>query len=285
MKIAVTGARGLLGRAVVASAAARGHHVIAWTRQHFDITNRSATLRAIALDSPDAVIHCAAFCDVDRCETEAALAYSVNATGAGMIAEGAYAVGALLLHISSDYVFEGNGDEPIPEDSVRCPRTVYGSSKAEGEDRVRAAHPDATIVRTQWLFGPGGRDFVSTMRRRAEEPGTIEVVDDQWGRPTCTSTLAPALVELAASPVKGTLHIACEGIATWFDLADELFRIENRSVDLQRTDSQRYVRPAPRPRHSVLDTSKWTKLGRTALPHWKSALFEHVQDRSNGLPQ
>src|SRR4051794_28050292 len=214
MRLLVTGAAGMLGRDVVAAAGRGGHEIVALARRDLDITDAAAVTRAVLDARPDAVINCAAWTDVDGAEAAEEQATAVNGAGAGHVARAAASAGALVVHVSSDYVFTGDATEPYTESSDVGPLSAYGRSKLAGERAVAQASPRAAIVRASWLFGPGGRNFVDTMLRLAAERDEVTVVDDQTGCPTYTGHLAVALVEIAERGLTGVLHVAGGGACT-----------------------------------------------------------------------
>jgi dTDP-4-dehydrorhamnose reductase len=271
MRLLVTGAAGMLGRDVVAAAGDAGHEVVALARAELDITDQDAVRAAITAARPDAVINCAAWTDVDGAEEAEDAASAVNGAGVGHLA--AAAGDALLVHISSDYVFDGRATTPYPEGAPTAPQGAYGRSKLAGEHAVTAAGGRAAIVRSAWLFGPHGRNFVDTMRRLGAEREEIAVVDDQVGCPTYTGHLAPALIQIAERGLTGVLHVAGGGSCSWFELAQATF--EETGVDC-RVRPQRTAdlgRPAPRPAFSVLAS---TRDDAPALPHWREGLRAHL---------
>src|SRR4051794_13088095 len=218
MRLLVTGAAGMLGRDVVAAAESAGHDVFALARRDLDIADPDAVHAAVQAARPDAVINCAAWTDVDGAEEHEADATLVNATGAGNLA----AAAPYLVHVSSDYVFDGTASEPYAEADPTGPRTAYGRSKLAGEHAVAAAGEHA-IVRSAWLFGVHGKNFVATMLRLAEDRDEVGVVDDQVGCPTFTGHLGPALVMIAERRLRGVLHVAGGGACSWCELAQATF--------------------------------------------------------------
>jgi dTDP-4-dehydrorhamnose reductase len=196
-----------------------------------------------------------------------------NGRGAGVLARAATDAGALMVHVSTDYVFPGDAAEPYVESSATGPRTAYGRSKLAGEIAVREAAPRHAIVRTAWVFGPGGRNFVDTMRRLAAERDEVPVVDDQVGCPTYTGHLAEALVEIAERGLTGTMHVAGGGQCSWYDLAAATFELTGAEVVLHRGSSADLDRPAPRPPYSVLATERDDP---PRLPEWREGLAAHL---------
>lgn len=269
MRLLVTGAAGMLGRDVVA--AASDHEVVARARAELDITDAHAVRAAIAAAAPDAIINCAAWTDVDGAEAHEAEATAVNGTGAGHLA--AAAGDALLVHVSSDYVFDGRAREPYREDAQPDPQGAYGRSKLAGEHAVTQAGGRAAIVRASWLFGPHGRNFVDTMRRLGAERDELSVVDDQVGCPTYTGHLAAALIEIAERGLTGVLHVAGGGHCSWFDLAKATFEETGIAIRVRPQSTADAGRPAPRPAFSALQS---TRSDAPVLPPWREGLRAHL---------
>jgi dTDP-4-dehydrorhamnose reductase len=274
MRLLVTGAAGMLGRDVTAAATRAGHDVVALTRRDLDITDPDAVRRAVLDAAPAAVVNCAAWTDVDGAEAAEDEATAVNGAAAGHVARAAADAGALVVHVSTDYVFPGDATEPYVESSPTGPVSAYGRSKLAGELAVRESAPRHAIVRTAWVFGPHGRNFVDTMRRLAAERDEVTVVDDQLGCPTYTGHLASALVEVAERGVTGTLHVAGGGACTWHDLAAATFEATGADVTLRRGSSADLDRPAPRPAFSVLATERDDA---PRLPDWREGLAAHLE--------
>jgi dTDP-4-dehydrorhamnose reductase len=273
MRLLVTGAAGMLGRDVVAAAGDAGHEAVALARADLDITDPAAVKAAVRAAEPAAVINCAAWTDVDGAETAEAQATAVNGDGAGHLAAAAASAGALLVHVSSDYVFTGTASEPYREDAPTGPQGAYGRSKLAGEHAVAAAGGRSAIVRSAWLFGPQGKNFVDTMRRLGAEREEIAVVDDQVGCPTYTGHLAPALVQVAERGLTGVLHVAGGGRCSWFDLAVATFEESGIACRVRRQSTADLGRPAPRPAFSVLES---TRADAPTLPPWRDGLRAHL---------
>jgi dTDP-4-dehydrorhamnose reductase len=271
MRLLVTGAAGMLGRDVVAAAGDAGHEVAALARADLDITDQDAVRAAITAARPDAVINCAAWTDVDGAEAAEDAATAVNGAGAGNVAQAAG--DALLVHVSSDYVFDGRAAVPYREDAPPAPQGAYGRSKLAGEQAVTAAGGRAAIVRSSWLFGPHGKNFVDTMRRLGAEREEIAVVDDQVGCPTYTGHLAPALVEIAERGTTGILHVAGTGSCSWFELAQATFEETGLQCRVTPQSTAQLGRPAPRPAFSVLAS---TRGDAPRLPAWRDGLRAHL---------
>jgi dTDP-4-dehydrorhamnose reductase len=273
MRLLVTGAAGMLGHDVVAAAQNAGHEVGSLARAELGITDPAA-VRAAVLDArPDAVVNCAAWTDVDGAEAEEAAATAVNGDGAGHLATAAAEAGALLVHVSTDYVFDGHASDPYAEDAPTAPTSAYGRSKLVGERAVAAAGGEHAIVRTAWVFGPHGRNFVDTMRRLGGERDVVRVVNDQVGSPTYTGHLAEGLVTVAERRLTGVLHVTAGGRCSWFELAQATFEETGTECHVLPQSSADLGRPAPRPAFSVLAS---TRPDTPVLPHWREGLRAHL---------
>src|SRR3954452_2599827 len=269
MRLLVTGAAGMLGRDVVAAAESAGHDVIALARRDLDIADPAAVRAAVQAARPDALVNCAAWTDVDGAEEHESDATLVNGTGAGNVA----AAAPYVVHVSSDYVFDGSAAEPYAEADPTGPRTAYGRSKLAGEHAVAAAG-DHAIVRSAWLFGVHGRNFVATMLRLAEDRDEVSVVDDQVGCPTFTGHLAPALVEVAERRLTGALHVAGGGACSWCELAQATFEEAGADCRAVPVTTAEFPRPAERPAWSVLRS---TRSDAPALPPWREGLSAYLR--------
>ena len=258
----------MLGRDVVAAVERAGHDVIALARRDLDIADADAVRAAVATARPDALINCAAWTDVDSAEEHEADATRVNGDGAGHLA----AAAPYLVHVSSDYVFDGTGTEPYVEDDPTGPTSAYGRSKLAGEHAVAAAGEHA-IVRTAWIFGPHGRNFVATMLKLAEDRDEVNVVADQIGCPTFTGHLAPALVQIAEDRLTGLLHVAGGGRCSWQELAQAAFDDAGVACTANPVTTAEFPRPAPRPAWSVLRS---TRPEAPALPPWRDGLSSYL---------
>ena len=277
MQLLVTGAGGMLGRAVVDCATRLGHDVRAASRAELDITDAEATRQALLALRPRAVINCAAYTDVDGAESDWQGAERVNAGGAGHVAAAAAEVGARIVHVSTDYVFDGSKREPWVESDPVAPLGVYGETKRAGELAVAAANPAHAIVRSAWLFGAGGKNFVDTMLSLAATREELAVVTDQVGCPTWTGHLAGALVELAERPDEtGVHHIAGAGSCSWNEFALEIFERAGIECRVLPATSEQFVRPAKRPAYSVLGTERRDPL---TLPPWQHGLAAYLETR------
>lgn len=273
MKVLVTGAGGQLGLDVVDAYA--DTDVVALTRADLDVSDEGSVLAAIGDHAPDVVIHTAAWTDVDGCESDADRAHRVNALGAWWVARACDLIGATMVYVSTDYVFDGEpGDEPRPwtEFDPIDPINEYGRSKAAGEQMVRQALREHHIVRTAWVSGARGNNFVKTMLRLARERDSVAVVTDQVGSPTFTRDLAAALREIASSGRHGTWHRTNSGSCSWHELAAATFELAHVDVELQPTTSDAFPRPAARPAWSVLSERHAVSAGLSAMPHWRDGL-------------
>ena len=240
-----------------------GHELILVDLPELDITDEQAVTSLFASQRPEATINCAAWTDVDGAETHRELAHAVNADGAGNLARAAAQIGTPLLHISTDYVFDGSAPldadgrpRPYVESDPTGPRSVYGETKLAGERQVLAASPSHTVVRTAWLYGLDGPNFVATMLRLAGEREAVQVVDDQIGSPTWSGHLAPAVLGLLERGVSGLVHLTGAGAVSWNGFAKEIFRQADVTCRVEAIASSEMARPAPRPAFSVLETER-----------------------------
>ncbi|HSF19869.1 MAG TPA: dTDP-4-dehydrorhamnose reductase [Vicinamibacteria bacterium] len=277
MRILVTGASGLLGKLVVETAARRLHEVSGLKRTELDITDRASVRRAIHEFSPSIVINCAAYTDVDGAEREPERAFQVNAGGAAHVAEAARELGAGIVHVSTDYVFDGQAHRPYREDDVTAPLSRYGRSKLEGELRVASAHPEGhVIVRTAWLYGPG-KGFVDWARGRLERGDELRLIEDQTGSPTSAREFAGALVRLIERGHLGLFHYVNPGTTSWLDFGRTLARelgVENTRIrPVQASEVERLAR---RPSYSVLSVERFERTMGERLPSWLEALRRYL---------
>jgi len=277
VRIVVTGAAGMLGCDVVTAAQQRGQEVLALTRADLDITDVVA-VRGVVRPG-DVIVNCAGWTDVDRAELQEVAAARINAAGPGTLAAACQERGARLVHMSTDYVFSGTAKKPYPEDAPLAPRSAYGRSKAAGERAVRELLPDAGfIVRTAWLYGEHGRNFVTTMMGLERSRETVDVVDDQRGQPTWTRDVAARVmdvVELDLPP--GIYHATSSDETTWFGLARAVFAAVGADPDRVRAARTKdFPRPAPRPAYSVLGHDAWGHVGLESMRPWGEALSDAV---------
>lgn len=283
-KILVTGADGQLGQALVPVLRARGYEVITPTYQELDLTVLDQIRDKIVSLRPAWVVNCAAYTQVDEAESEPELSYRINRDAVGQLAQALASYGGRLLQLSTDYVFDGHHYQPYREDDPASPLSVYGRSKWEGEELARAYRPDTIIVRTAWLYGTAGRNFVKTILRLACERQHLRVVDDQLGTPTCTASLSHALADLLDQALAGTYHYTDEGVASWYDLAVATVEEGRRAgfpVKAQRIEpvpTQAFPRPAPRPAFSLLSKTKIRSLLSFPIPHWRESLTTMLRE-------
>ncbi len=277
MKVLVTGASGMLGHDVVELLEAEHHEVVALAHDDLDVTNRDAVRRTIERELPHTVINCAAFTAVDLAETHPDEAFEVNAQGAGYVSEATAAVGARVFYISTDYVFDGKKLEPYVESDPVNPLSVYGRSKLEGEVLTADANARHTIVRTSWLFGRHGKNFVDTMLRLAGQQSEVLVVRDQAGCPTYSRHLAEALMQLLDFESLGVMHIAGAGYCTWWDFAVEIFRQTQVDCQVLSGTTDMLSRPAARPAFGALESERGDAI---LLPRWDHGLHEYLVERA-----
>jgi dTDP-4-dehydrorhamnose reductase len=284
MKLLVVGAQGMLAHDVLRVAAQAEHELVGVDLPELDITDADAVLAYMSDIQPDAIVNCAAWTDVDGAETQRDSARAVNADGAGNLARAAAAHDTPLLHVSTDYVFDGHAPldggghtRPYVESDPTGPSSVYGQSKLAGEQFVLGASPRHTVVRSAWLFGVRGRNFVDTMLRLADEREAVQVVEDQVGCPTWTGHLAPALLGLLERDVRGLVHLAGAGAVSWNGFAQEIFRQAERSCRVQPATSAQMARPAPRPAWSVLASERADVL---PMPDWRDGLAGYLAARA-----
>ena len=272
-RILLTGSGGMLGHDLVATLS--DTQLDTRSREDLDITDSDAVNDAV--EGADVVINAAAYTKVDDAETERDTAFAINADGPRNLAQACKAHGARLIHVSTDYVFDGYATTPYPEDTPRNPVSVYGQSKAAGEEAIEAEHPDGSIIiRTAWLYGQHGPNFPRTMLRLAQSHDSVNVVTDQVGQPTWTRDLAQWIRLLVDSGIQsGVFHGTNSGQTSWFEFAKEVYRLGGLDPErIQPTTSDEFSRPAPRPAWSVLGHDAWGKAGLPEPRDWREALSE-----------
>ncbi|HNQ21724.1 MAG TPA: dTDP-4-dehydrorhamnose reductase [Phycisphaerae bacterium] len=279
MHVLVTGAAGMLGRALLAALASRGGaaRVTPVDIDDFDLADAAAVVAALDRHRPDVVFNCAAFTAVDECETRREYAEQVNGEAPGVLARWCRAHGARLVHISSDYVFDGAARAPIAEDAATGPVSAYGASKLLGEQRVAQAGGDYLIVRTAWLFAPWGRSFLQFVLGRLTQGQPAPVITDQVGSPTYAPDLAEALVRLIEVRATGIVHFVNTGACTWAEFAEHLRTCAGLSGTLTPIVAADLHRPAARPAYSVLATQRYTRLVGNPPRTWQDAARDAVQ--------
>lgn len=276
MRVVVTGAGGMLGSDVVRAASSVNHEVVAIPRAELHVADASAVRARIAEELPDAVVNCAAYTNVDGAEDDLRTAMDVNGHGARNVAEAAAVLGVPVVYLSTDYVFDGSKGEPYVESDPTHPLSVYGQSKLAGEHETARTTDRHFIVRTQWLFGTSGRNFVETMLSLASDHGEVVVVRDQVGCPTYTGHLADAVVRLLDTRAYGIHHIAGGGSCSWYEFAQEIFRQTETDCRVMSCTTAETGRRAPRPLHSVLDTEREEAI---RLPDWQEGLSSYLSER------
>jgi dTDP-4-dehydrorhamnose reductase len=278
-RILVTGAAGMLGHRVVQDARARDWDVVGIDIADGDLTDADVAMDLVQEHGPDAVVHCAAYVDVDKAEADEERALAVNAGASANIAAAAASVGARIVAVSTDYVFDGTlTGRPYLESDPTSPIGAYGRTKRAGEEAIIGHNDDHAIARTAWLFGTGGKNFLNTMLTAAETRDEVAVVTDQIGSPTFAGHLSPALLDLAALGATGIFHTAGGGQCSWHGLTVELYRAAGLSTRVNETTAAEFQRPAPRPAWSVLATER----GETPrLPPWEDGVAQYLTERGN----
>jgi dTDP-4-dehydrorhamnose reductase len=280
MKILVTGANGQLGKALQKTAKHNPAHQFRFlSREDLPIHHFELVRNFFKADPPDLCINAAAYTAVDRAETERDLAFQVNAEAVGVLAAVSKAHGSRFIHVSTDYVFDGNSQKPYREDDPTGPLTVYGESKLEGERQAMQLNPDTVIIRTSWVYHETGRNFVKTIIRLLEERPYIGVVNDQVGSPTYAGNLAECIMKVAEAEkfVPGIYHYSDQGEISWFDFAQEIARLIDSNTEVRPITTPEFVTPAHRPAFSVLDKSKIKNIyGITPKP-WKDSLKHCIE--------
>lgn len=271
----VTGASGMLGQDLAALLAESGAELVVADHAELDITDREGTAAFVGAVAPDIVVNCAGWTAVDDAESHESEALAVNGDGAANLAAACAAAGARMMHPSTDYVFSGDGTQPYPEDHPTAPRSAYGRTKLAGEEAVLRLLPaTGYVLRTAWLYGVHGPNFVRTMIRLEGSKDTVAIVNDQHGQPTWTMDVARQILVLAAASASaGVYHATSSGATTWMGLAREVFRLLGADPDrVTPTSSSELARPAPRPAYSVLGHARWASAGLPPLPDWRESL-------------
>jgi dTDP-4-dehydrorhamnose reductase len=277
MRLLVTGAKGMLGQRLVADGEARGHEMVGTDLPELDLTSAQDAFDFVGETRPDAIVHCAAYTDVDGAEADEMLALRVNMEGASHVAAAGGLNGAFVVVVSTDYVFAGDAARPYVESDIPAPQTAYGRTKLLGERAVAESGADHAIARTAWLYGAGGKNFVDTMLALAADRDEVSVVDDQVGCPTWTGHLSPALLELVGRREGGIHHLAGAGQCSWAGFAEEIFARTGVSCAVRRVTSEEFVRPARRPAWSVLASERDDPI---TLPAWEAGLDGYLEERT-----
>lgn len=278
MKILVTGVMGQLGHDVTEELEKHNIEYIGCDREEFDLTDKSATENFILENKPDGVIHCAAYTAVDKAEDEKELCRKINAEGSLYIAEACEKLGAKMIYVSTDYVFGGDGEEPYEPEDEKNPQNVYGRTKLEGEKNALENCSKVFIVRTSWVYGINGNNFVKTMRRLAETRDELNVVADQIGSPTYTRDLAKLLVEMIKTEKYGTYHATNEGFMSWAEFAENIMKKSGLSTKINYIPTSEYPVKAKRPLNSRLSKKCLTDNGFSLLPSQDDALERYIEE-------
>ncbi|MDR2592925.1 MAG: dTDP-4-dehydrorhamnose reductase [Chitinispirillales bacterium] len=281
MKLLIIGSTGQLGGDFVKIAGLQGHSVIPIDYPQIDIRDKSSVESAVNNSAPDAVINCAAFTAVDDCETNREAAFALNADACKNLALAAKGLASLLIHISTDYVFDGAASSPYTEDCPTNPQTVYGQSKLRGEEIIADLYADGSMIfRIAWLYGAGGANFVKTIRRVArsnrQENKPLKVVNDQFGTPTWTVSVCRQILSVIDIGERGIFHATSEGACTWFDFAREIVGADGIGADVLPCTTEEFPRKAPRPRYSVLENARLKALNMHIMPDWREAFHEFL---------
>ena len=277
MRITIFGATGLLGKALVREW--KDAEVTGFASADGDIRDEKQVSNLVQHARPDWIVLAAAYTDVDGCESNRDLAFDMNCRGAVNVARAAKQHGSRLLFLSTDYVFDGTKTTPYETNDPRSPSSVYGHSKAEAEVRLAEILPGCCIVRTSWLFGPGGKCFPDTILKLAETRPELEVVGDQHGSPTYSIDLARAIIQLCRQGASGIVHATNRGDCSWYEFAREIIAAAGLKTVVRETTSDKFVRPAKRPKYSVLSPESLQKHG-IAMPHWRDALKRYLLQRT-----
>lgn len=281
MKVLITGVQGQLGYDVGKVLSKRKVEYFAPTVEQLDITDRSMVLQILEEYRPDAVIHCAAYTAVDRAEDETERCWAINVDGTRNIAEGCKEIGAKLLYVSTDYVFEGAGEQFYEANDPVNPRNVYGMTKVAGELVVKSFLEKYFIVRTSWVFGKNGNNFVKTMLHLAETKSEINVVCDQIGSPTYTADLAPLLYDMIVTEKYGVYHATNEGFCSWAEFAEEIFRLTGKGIFVRYVETKDYPTKAVRPLNSKIGKKSLDRKGFQRLETWEKALERYIEELSS----
>lgn len=276
MKILITGSNGMLGHDLI-NVLRDNHELILTTSKTLDITDKQQVIEFITQSKPDIVINSAAYTDVDGCEENQDLAYSVNGEGVKNLALACREIDSALVHISTDYVFDGSATEPIAEDGQIGPISVYGKSKLKAEEAIQEILDKFFIVRTAWLYGINGKNFPKTMLELAENHSQITVVYDEVGTPTYTPDLASAISELIETDYYGIYHITNSDYCSWCEFAKYIFEVADKDVTVIPVTASEFARPAPRPSYSVLRNKNWIDKGFKPLRSYRDAIKEYIE--------
>lgn len=278
MKILVTGYTGQLGFDVVREGLEKGFEMVGVGSKDLDITNEIAVEQYVKKVKPDAIIHCAAYTAVDKAEDDRETCWNVNVEGTKHLALAAQGVNAKFIYISTDYVFDGQGDKPFVETDTPDPVGYYGLTKLQGEKVVSELINESFIVRISWVFGINGNNFIKTMLRLAETRDELNVVGDQYGSPTYTFDLARLLIDMIQTDKYGIYHASNEGFCSWAEFATEIFRQANKAVKVNHITTDEYPTRATRPKNSRMSKQKLVEKGFMPLPKWQDAVAKYLEE-------
>lgn len=277
VKILITGANGQLGRELQKQYEGKDVELIPTDVKDLDITDVKAVNKFVTEHKPDVIINCAAHTQVDKCEEQLDLAYKINTIGPKNLASAAFTIGAEIVQVSTDYVFNGEGNTELTEFDTTDPQTVYGKTKLDGESFVKILNPKHYIVRTAWLYGDGN-NFVKTMIKLSENHSELKVVDDQVGTPTSTVDLAKVIIKLINEKNYGLFHCTCKGVCSWYDFAKEIFRLKNIDIKVIPCTTEEFPRPAKRPKYSVLRNYMLELTTGDITKQWQESLKDYIED-------
>lgn len=278
MKVLVTGVKGQLGYDVVNELTKRGHIAIGTDIEEMDITDKESVETVIKGNAPETVIHCAAYTAVDAAEDNVELCRKINAEGTQNIADVCKELDIKMIYISTDYVFDGEGEKPWEPEDERTPLNVYGQTKYEGELAVQNTLDKYFIVRIAWVFGVNGKNFIKTMLNLGKTRDSLTVVNDQFGSPTYTYDLAKLLVDMVETDKYGIYHATNEGICTWYEFACEIFKQAGMNIKVSPVSAAEYPAKAKRPSNSRMSKEKLTQNGFEKLPAWQDALSRYLKE-------
>ncbi len=281
--LVVLGAGGMLATAIVHELEEKGVHYLALSEQSLDITFEGRVAAILKGLNPGIIINTAAYTDVDGAETSREQAFAVNSHGADNVARAARSLGSKAVHISTDYVFDGKKEGPYRPDDEPDPINIYGQSKLEGEIKVRSAAENHLIIRTAWIYGPGGKNFVRTILGLGRTRDNLRVVNDQTGSPTFTRHLAGGIIKLASLDTRGTFHLTNSGQCTWYEFACEILRQNKITTPVHPVTTEEFPTDAKRPRNSLLDCKDAYSILGGPLPHWQEGLRDYLElETGNG---
>lgn len=276
MKVLVTGYSGQLGYDVVIVGKSSGHEMHGTSSKDLDITNKQRVFTYLEMLKPDVVIHCAAYTAVDKAEDDQERCYEVNVIGTKNLAEAARVIGAKFVYISTEYVFDGRGNEPYTEIDSPNPVCYYGKTKLEGEKVVQSVLDRYYIVRISWVFGVNGDNFIKTMLRLAETRNKLKVVGDQFGSPTYTIDLSRLLIDMMETESYGIYHVSNEGVCSWAEFANEIFNQADKQIHVHVISTEGYPTRAVRPKNSRMSKQKLLDNGFNKLPSWQDAVSRYL---------